>query len=331
MKLLNSNKKIAYLVSIILIIIVGFSLSMINIETPRDGDQIEYPDFFTSNSDYYVTRIASVLEINEETYSLTISGLVENNASFSLQDLRELEMVEIPLTIECIGNSPNGRKISTAMWKGFVLYDLLNSLGINENATGVRYLAADGYYASHTMDQVRDNGIIGAIYMNDVPIPPLHGFPLRILNPGYYGVKQPAWVINVEVIDSPLEDFWEDRGWDTSPPMEVDSMIFFPREYVSIEQGENLEIGGAAFGGTRISRVEYTIDDGNTWMNATITQRIDYDNVWVFWGVSIMFNETKSVQFKVRAIDIYDNIQKENDSAIYDGSNEWPVIDINVA
>ena len=56
---------------------------------------------------------------------------------------------------------------------------------------------------------------------------------------------------------------WEDYGWDTSPPMEVDSMIFFPEDFVTVKIGMNLEIGGAAFGGTRISRVEYTIDDGN--------------------------------------------------------------------
>ena len=329
MKKLSSVKYLVYAGFIISVIMVGISMNML-VFNPVVEENSGYPDFITENSDYYVTRIGSVPEINEETYSLTISGLVENKTSFSLQELRELEMVEIPLTIECIGNFPNGRQISTAMWKGFVLNDLLNSLGIHENATGVRYLAADGYYASHTLEQVRDNGIIGAIYMNGVPIPPLQGFPLRILIPGYYGVKQPAWVISIEVIDRPLEDFWGDRSWDVSPPMEVDSMIFFPREYETIEIGTNLEIGGAAFGGTRISRVEYTIDDGNTWMNATITQSIDYDNVWVFWSVKITFNETNSVIFKARAIDIFDNVQKENDNDISDGSNEWPVVHINV-
>ena len=140
MKIFNSNKKIAYLISIILVIIVGTSLSMINFNPIGEEIQSKYPDFFTDNSDYYVTRIGSVPEIFDDTYSLTISGLVENETSFSLQELRELGMVEIPLTIECIGNVPNGRQISTAMWKGFVLNDLLDSLGIHENATGVRYL-----------------------------------------------------------------------------------------------------------------------------------------------------------------------------------------------
>jgi hypothetical protein len=63
-------------------------------------------------------------------------------------------------------------------------------------------------------------------------------------------------------------------------------------------------------------------------VNATIIESIDYDNVWVFWKVSITFYETKL--FKVRAVDILGNIQKEKDIAYYDGLSEWPVLNIEV-
>ena len=112
------------------------------------------------NEDYYVTRIGSIPDINESSYRLNVTGLVKNPKSFKLSELRALDMVELPLTVECIGNSPKGPLISTAIWKGFRLYDLLSSLGLNANATGVSYKAADGYYASHTMDQIKNNGII---------------------------------------------------------------------------------------------------------------------------------------------------------------------------
>ncbi|MHA2179684.1 MAG: molybdopterin-dependent oxidoreductase, partial [Candidatus Thorarchaeota archaeon] len=274
-----------------IIVVVVVSVSLIIID-PLSGGQSEeeFPDFITSNEDYFVTRIGTVPEIDRDTYQLEIMGLIDNPTSFSLDELQSLNLTELPLTIECIGNNEDGPLIGTAVWKGFSLFDLLETLGISETATGVRYLAADGYFASHTMDQLENNGILGALYMNGVEIPPLHGFPLRILNPGYHGVKQPAWVIEIEVIDRPLEDYWDDFGWDTSPPMEIDSKIFFPTGTTSIGVNQILRVGGAAFGGTRVKLVEYTIDDGSTWSNATIIQQLDADNVWVFWELSVSYS-----------------------------------------
>ena len=171
-----------------------------------------FPDFVTANDDYFVTRIGEVPQIDAESYRLKIFGKVLQPTTSTLDELYQLEMVELPLTVECIGNSTNGTLVSTAVWKGFYLYDLLMSLGLDETATGVRYKAADGYYASHTLEQLKANKIAGALYMNDQVIPPKHGFPLRFLNPGFHGVKQPAWVTEVEVIDRPVKDYWEDRG-----------------------------------------------------------------------------------------------------------------------
>ena len=289
-----------------------------------------YPDFITNNEDYYVTRIGSVPDIDGASYRLTITGLVETTRSFTLEELRALDMVELPLTVECIGNTPEGPLISTAVWKGFRLYDLLVSLGLDENATGVQYRAADGYYASHTLHQIKTNGIIGALYMNGEVIPPNHGFPLRFLNPGYYGVKQPAWVTEMEVIDRPIKDYWEDRGWDCSPPMAIDTTIYFPRDGVRVKAGEALELGGAAFGGTRVKSVEVTIDEGRTWQNAEIVKSMKMDNVWVFWKAILIFPEKGRFSVNVRASDIHGNVQLEDDPDRRDGANDWPELNVRV-
>ena len=161
---------------------------------PQNEVPSEFPEFYTANEDYFVTRIGGVPNIDRETYRLEINGLIDNPTSFSLEELQLLDLTVLPLTIECIGNPQEGKLVDTAIWTGFNLFDLLESLGIAENATGVKYRAADGYYASHTLDQLENNGVLGALYMNGVEIPPVQGFPLRILNPGYYGIKQPAWV-----------------------------------------------------------------------------------------------------------------------------------------
>ncbi|MDP6626334.1 MAG: molybdopterin-dependent oxidoreductase [Methanopyri archaeon] len=289
-----------------------------------------FPNFITSNEDYFVTRIGGIPEINPSTYRLAITGLVQNPREYTLEELRALKLVELPLTVECIGKSPSGPAIGTAVWMGFSLYDLLESLGLDESATGVKYRAADGYYASHTMEQVRENRIIGALYMNDQVIPPLHGFPLRFLNPGYYGVKQPMWVTDIEVIDGPIKDYWGDRGWDVSPPMAIDSTIFFPDDGVQVKVGDVLEMGGAAFGGTRVARVQITADRGRIWHDTEIVGRMDVDNVWAFWKAGIIFPAPGDYTVHVRATDINGNTQIEDDPVKYDGNSDWPMLEVQV-
>ncbi len=316
---------------LIIVIAVGSLVIYANQDFPDTvGDLTDFPDFFTKNENYFITRIGGVPYIDRDSYRLEIKGLVDNPANFTLDDLQSLNLTELPLTIECIGNSANGKLIGTAVWKGFNVYDLLDSLGISENATGVRYLAADGYYASHTLDQLQNNSVMGALYMNGVEIPRVQGFPLRILNPGYYGIKQPAWVIQIEVIDRPLEDYWQDRGWDTSPPIAIDSKIFFPQTSVSVNRSETLRVGGCALGGTRVAFVEYTTDDGVSWNNATIVQQIDADNVWVFWEINLNFDIIGNYILHIRATDMNGNKQPRLDDTPLQGTNSWPSLYINV-
>ncbi len=312
---------------IALLIVIASTLAACAKTKAEEG----FPDFITPNNKYYVTRIGKVPEIDPETYRLEVTGLVENPRSFTLKELRELPTVELPLTVECIGNSPRGPLLSTAVWKGFILYDFLVSLGLSEKATGVKYTAADGYYASHTMEQIRENKVLAALYMNGEVVPPVHGFPVRILNPGYYGVKQPAWVTKIEVIDMPIKDYWEDRGWDCSPRIAVDSTIFFPVKKATAKVGEPMKIGGAAFvGGTRIEKVELSVDGGDSWSTADIVEKMDADNVWIFWEAELTFPEEGSYIVNVRATDINGNSQIDDDPDKYDGRSDWPMLKVKV-
>ncbi len=317
-------------------ILLFLCISIIPSGVMADGD---FPDFITANDDYYITRIGNLPDIDGDLWRLEVTGLVDKPGKWTLQQLRDLPEVELPLTVECIGNSPGGQQLSTAVWKGFSLYDFLVSLGLKEGVTGVRYEAADGYYASHTLGQIRDNGVVAALYMNGVPIPRLHGFPLRILNPGYYGVKQPAWVTKIEVIDRPMKDYWEDRGWDCSPPMQVDSKIFFPQSSGKLffgkgndefKAGETVKVGGAAFGGKRIARVELTADGGKTWTEAKIVKSMDVDNVWVFWEGELTFPKKGNYTINARATDIKGNVQPEKDPQKYDGTGDWPLVKVTI-
>jgi DMSO/TMAO reductase YedYZ molybdopterin-dependent catalytic subunit len=329
-------KKKTYFVLVIAALLIGASLVISNIIILNNKSNINrgYPDFITKTEDYFISRIGNIPNIDPKNYRLNIWGQINNSKEFTLNELRGLNLIQRILTTECIGNYINGPLVSTAIWKGFLIYDLIESLGLKENATGVKFTAADGYYTSQTLEQLKNNGTIGALYMNGKILPPIQGFPLRVVNPGAYGAKQPAWVIDIEVIDKPMSDYWDDRGWDTSPPMEVDSKIFFPSNNVDVDVGVPLEIGGAAYGGRRISKIEYTINGGKTWDQAVIIKDMDLDHVWVFWKITIMFESSGTFTLNTKATDINGNAQPKSDSVYYNGINNginsWPLLIINV-
>lgn len=326
------TKKATKIGVIVAILIIGLIIGLFAISNSNTNSNnvVGFPDFYTKTEDYFITRIGDIPEIDEHSYKLEITGCIENPTNYSLSELRALPLIEFPLTIECIGNPSLGSLVSTANWTGFSIYGLLNSLGIMSNATGVKYYAADGYYVTHTLEQLMNNSVIGALYINNQTLPPVQGFPLRIINPGYYGAKQPAWVVGIEVIDMPLSDYWDDRGWDTSPPMDVDSKIFFPESLISVRSGRSILIGGAAYGGTRISKVEYTLNLGLDWYQAEIIKSVDFDHVWVFWQINFSTSGEGMKALHVRATDIYNRTQPKIDSIRNDGDNGWPHIIIDL-
>ena len=289
-----------------------------------------FPPFITPVEDYFDLSISSPPDLDSATYQLEITGLVDDTVNLSLQDLRMLEMVERPLTIECIENYSNGNLVATATWKGFRLYDLLRGLGIRDEATMVKYSCADGYYTYNSLEELQNYDVIGALYMNGRPIPQKFGFPLRILFPGYYGVRQPGWVDRIEVLDSDPEDFWSVYGWDTDSAMHVDSKIFFPQNGERFALGDTIKVGGAAFGPRRIAAIEITIDGGNTWIPTEIVRETDHDFVWVFWEASIRFPSAGAKHIYSRARSADGRVQPFSDQQYLDGTNAWPSVRISV-
>ena len=286
-----------------------------------DDDAAGYPDFITANDNFFEIHISAVPDIDPAAFVLSVGGLVDQPTEFTLAELDLLPRSAVSQTLECIGNGAGGSAVSTANWEGFSLWDLLLSLGVDEAAAAVRYEAADGYWASQTIDQVRDGGVIGAVTMNGDPIPPRHGYPLRFVFPGYYGVKNPGWVTSIEVVDEQTPDYWENVGWDCSPPMAVDSRFFFPANGNSFQTGVPFDVGGAAWGGTRVDSIELSPDDGGTWLPTEIVQGGEQDHVWVFWRTTVSLIGDGEVVLRVRATDSSGNVQPEVDNDPFDGSN----------
>jgi DMSO/TMAO reductase YedYZ molybdopterin-dependent catalytic subunit len=303
-------------------------------QDPDDTDELlDFPAFITPVEKYFDLSIGSKPLIDGDAYRLKISGAVDNPASFSLAELRNIKMIEQTLTVECIENQTNGNLIGTATWKGFDIHDLLEDLGIQESVTFVQYICADGYFTYNTLEELQNSNVLGALYMNDDPIPQKFGFPLRIIFPGYYGVRQPGWVVEIALLVSGTKDFWGESqflNWHTDSTMTVDSKIFFPANRDTLTVGENVRIGGAAYGSKRISKVEITVDDGKTWIPATKVQEMDLDYVWVFWEVNYTPQSTGALTIRARATAGDGRIQSRDDPDYLDGTNSWPRITVSV-
>jgi len=322
-------------------VILAMAMLMNNCESKNQADQdddekarlLDFPAFITPVEEYFDLSIGNKPPIDSEAYRLKISGAINNPASYSLAELRNMEMIEQTLTVECIENQTNGGLIGTAIWKGFNIYGLLENLGIQEGVSFVKYICADGYFTYNTLEELKNSHVLGALYMNDEPIPQKFGFPLRIIFPGYYGVRQPGWVVEIALMGSGTRDFWGETqflNWHTDSSMTVDSKIFFPANRDTLTLGENVRIGGAAYGSKRISRVEITLDDGRSWIPASKVEETDQDYVWVFWEVNYTPLSSGSLTIRSRAVAGDGRIQARDDTEYLDGTNSWPRVTVSV-
>src|SRR5262249_20843475 len=148
------------------------------------------------------------------------------------------------------------------------LSQLIGSLGVQPEATAIIFRSADNYYESFPLDVALVPGVLLAHTMNGVPLPDKHGFPLRLILPGRYGVKNPKWITRIELAAEPIEGYWVRRGWDAEGLVQTVARIDTPQNNANLT-GSHLEVGGVAFAGGRgIARVEASVDGGTTWRDA---------------------------------------------------------------
>jgi DMSO/TMAO reductase YedYZ molybdopterin-dependent catalytic subunit len=325
--------------SILLVFVLFLSVSSCETNSQDAGDPdnaynlSDFPDFITPAEDYFDLSLGKKPVLDPKQYRLTVSGAVNEPASYSLEDLRKLEMVEQTVTVECIHNGPNGNLLGTATWKGFLLYDLLENLGIQEGVSFVKYTSADGYFTYNTLEELQHGNVLGAIYMNGDSIPVKYGYPLRIIFPGYYGVRHPGWVTKIELLGSGVKDYWGETQflrWRTDSAMAIDSKIFFPANQDTVTLGEKFWIGGAAYGSGRVARVEITPDGGITWLEADIVKETDQDHAWVFWEANYIPQSAGRLTIRCRATALSGRVQPRNDAEPLDGNNAWPRVSVIV-
>jgi len=222
---------------------------------------------------YCVTKNVIDPKVNIDIWHLEIGGLVQNPATWRLQDLAGFTPTTQETTLMCISNDLDAGLISNAVWKGFPLRDLLDQAGVLSGAARVRLRGVDNYADTIPLEKAMESSTLLAYEMNGVSLADRHGYPLRAIVPGYFGEKNVKWLTSVEVTDANAKGFYEAQGWGPDFIVPTRSRIDVPDDWASFSLGKlsgPIELKGIAYGGDRgVSRVELSFD-GQTWNDAEI-------------------------------------------------------------
>lgn len=295
------------------------------------------PPEITPTSDFYiVSKNPPGFDpvVNAARWHLEIGGLVGKPATLTLEAIKGLPSVQRPHTLECISNDVGGDLISTANWRGVRLKDVFGAAGgVGAKAIQVAFSCADGYTESLPVAEALHPDTLLAYEMNGAPLPAKHGFPLRLLVPGHFGMKNPKWITKIEAVDHNILGYWERSGWSQQAIVKTMSKFTTPSGgHMMYKVGVEIALGGVAYAGDRgISAVEVSVDDGKTWQPAQLKAPMG-KYTWVLWAAVWTPSSPGEYALRVRATDGSGNLQvKEEVTTLPDGASGYHLMRIRVS
>ncbi|GEP37431.1 oxidoreductase [Nocardioides psychrotolerans] len=253
-----------------------------------DGQVKDISSFVTSNSDFYRvdTRLDTPI-ISADDWTLTIDGDVDNEMTFTFDDLLGMDLIERDITMTCVSNSVGGPYVGSARWLGVRLQDLLDLAGVGSKSDQILSTDFEGMTISTPLDLATDGrDAMIAIGMNGEALPREHGFPARMIVPGLYGfISATKWVTKLTLTTyDDAQAYWTERDWDTDAPIKISARIDTPNALDSLKAGE-VVIGGVAWAQQKggVDKIEVRID-GGPWQPAELgpTGGDDYWRQWFY-------------------------------------------------
>ncbi|TET25441.1 MAG: oxidoreductase [Candidatus Bathyarchaeum sp.] len=183
----------------------------------NDSNEFEYVEIreyegqdLSSISHFRENSIKGPQYLDNETYSLTVTGLVNNELEYTYDEvLYNYPSFKKVVTLRCV----EGWSV-TILWEGIQLKDLIADAEVNPEATTVIFYAYDGYSTSLPLDYIIDNNIMMAYKMNNVTLPPERGFPFQLVAESKWGYKWIKWITAIELSDNEdYRGYWESRGY----------------------------------------------------------------------------------------------------------------------
>ena len=297
---------------------------------------VNLPSFVTANPDFYrIDTALTVPQLSREQWELRIHGMVDREMTFRWGDLDRFEAVEQPVTLTCVSNPVGGELISTAVWTGYRVRDLLAEAGVRGDADMVLSRSIDGWTAGTPVDALTGEKAMLAVAMNGEPLPVEHGYPARLVVPGLYGyVSATKWVIDMEVTRfDRAEAYWTRLGWSARGPIKTESRIDVPRSGQDVPAGP-VTFGGVAWAQDRgVRAVEVRVDgpDGEgRWQQATLGAAYS-DETWRLWSLDWEARQPGPHTITVRATDNTGYTQtSERADPVPDGATGWHSVDFAV-
>jgi DMSO/TMAO reductase YedYZ molybdopterin-dependent catalytic subunit len=293
----------------------------------RHWEQLD--NWMTPNNDFFAVSHYNRPVLKVEEWRLHVDGLVERPLSLAWEQIKARPRQEITFTLECAGNHGFNwftGGIGNARWAGTPLAPILQEAGINKKGIEVVFFGSDegdeevrgikmkqNFSRSMSVEDALAPTNLLCYEMNGEPLPPLHGFPLRLIAPGWYGVANVKWLKRIEVIDKRWAGRFMAKDYVTirEEPRENGDIVWTQKVVgpallksltakVTMKDGKH-RIHGAAWGGP-IQRVEVRIDDG-PWRAATIDRGHDHEFAWRFWHLDWMDAAAGEHRITSRAID----------------------------
>ena len=274
---------------------------------------------------FYTRNHGPIPDLDPATWRLSVDGLVATPLELTLGQLQEdFEQHTTTATLQCAGNrrrdlnqvrdipgeDPWGPgATSTATWTGPRLADVLRATGIHDDARHVCFSGRDRpepahptttYGSSVEINKALSDEVLLAWQMNGRALPAVHGAPVRVVVPGYIGARSVKWLDRVTASLHPSENYFQETAYRLLPadgtpgpgigmslgPVPLGSAILAPADGTTVPGGRT-DVHGYAYGGDRgIARVDVSLDDGATWVEAELDDQAG-PWTWCLWRTTL--------------------------------------------
>lgn len=241
--------------------------------------------FFTGNDAFYRVDTDLMLpQVLPSSWTLRIHGMVDRPIELSFDDLLHQPLHEHDMTVSCVSDPVGGPYVGNARWIGASVPALLSAAGVHKGADQLLARSTEGMTIGTPLESVLDGRrALLAVAMNGQPLPIAHGFPARMLVPGFYGYSSACkWVTDLYVTTyAANQAYWVQRGYARIGTMKTQSRIDVPKPFAHLAAGP-VTVAGIAWATDRgIADVQVQIDDG-PWQQARLAAS-DTPDTWRQW------------------------------------------------
>jgi DMSO/TMAO reductase YedYZ molybdopterin-dependent catalytic subunit len=308
-----------------------------DLEMPLSG----FSDYLTPIEHFFVRTHVYVPTVNLNDWRLSIDGEVATPLTLTMEELKKLPSVQLDSVVECAGNGrgfvdppvpglqwTNG-SVGNGRWRGVRLADVLKRAGMKDSGKEILFNGADvpigtmqDFRRTITVKKALDTNTLLAYEMNGVTLPVKHGFPLRVVAPGWASDSWVKWLTNITVLDKEFDGFWMKNAYrkpdhpiapgsalapEKMVPvtsLRVKSVISSPIDGTSVKLGDPVNMHGAAWSGDQgpVTSVDVSTDGGRTWKSADLGPDKSQFG-WRQWSFSFTPNRESYYNVMARATD----------------------------